>query len=46
MAKNFPNVGEETGIQNQEGQRVLNKMNPKGHIPGHITIKVVKVKDK
>lgn len=36
----------ETSTQDQEGQRALNKMNSKGHIPGYITIKMVKFKDK
>ena len=44
MAKNFPNLGKETGIQIQEPQRVPNKMKLKETQTRHIVIKLSKVK--
>ena len=46
MAKNIPNLEEETDIQVQEAQKVLYKMNSKTSIPWHIIIKVSKVKER
>ena len=46
MKENFPNLVKEIDIQVQEAQRVPNKMDRKRITPGHITIKMSKVKDK
>ena len=46
MKENFPNLAKELDIQNQEAQRVPNKVNPKRATPRHIIIKMPKVKDK
>ena len=46
MAENFSNLGKETVIQTQEALRVLNRMSPKRNTLRHITVKMVKVKDK
>lgn len=47
MAKNFPNLLKETDIWvRREPQKFPNKMNPKRTKPGHIKIKMVKVKDR
>ena len=46
MAENFSNLKKETDIQIQEAQRVPNKRTPKRPTPGHIIIKMSKVKDK
>ena len=43
--ENFPNLMKEIDIQNQEAQRVPNKLDPKRTTPGHIIIKMPKVKD-
>ena len=45
-AKNFPNLGKETDLQDQEAQRVLNKVNPKKSTSRHSKIKMAKIKDK
>ena len=45
MAENFPNL-KETDIKIQEAQRAPNKLNPSRPIPGHIIIKMAKVKEK
>ena len=45
MKENFPNLVKEIDIQNQEAQRVPNKLDPKRTTPGHIIIKMPKVKD-
>ena len=45
MKENFPNLMKEIDIQNQEAQRVPNKLDPKRTTPGHIIIKMPKVKD-
>lgn len=46
MAKIFPNLGEETDMQIQKVLRVPNKRNPTRPNPGHIIIKLSKVKVK
>ena len=46
IAKNFPNLGKETGAQVQEAQRVPYRMNAKRNTPRHIIIKITKIKDK
>ena len=46
MKENFPNLVKEIGIQVQEAQRVLIKLDPKRPTPRHIIIKTSKVKDK
>jgi len=40
MAENFPFLGRETDIQDQEVQRISNKMNPKSTTPSNIIIKL------
>ena len=45
MARNFPNLKKETGIQEQEAQRVPNTINPNRSIPRHIKIKMAKVRE-
>ena len=45
MAENVPNVGNETDIQIQEGQKGSNKINPNRSTLRHIIIKSSKVKD-
>ena len=46
IVKNFPKMGQEiiTGVQ--ETQRVLNRINPRQNIPGHILVKLTKIKHK
>lgn len=48
MAKNFPNLLKETDIRVSSCllKKFPNKMNPKKTKPGHIKIKMVKVKDR
>ena len=46
MKENFPNLVKEIDMQVQEAQRVPNKMDAKRPTPGHIIIKMPKVKDK
>lgn len=46
MGENFPNLGQEIGIQFQESQGVPTKMNLKTETPGHIVVKMTKGKDK
>ena len=46
MKENFPDLVNEIDIQIQEVQRVPNKMDPKRPTPGHIIIKILKVKNK
>ena len=46
MKENFPNLMKEIDIQVQEAQRVPNKLDAKKITPGHIIIKMQKVKDK
>ena len=46
IAENFSNLGKETDIQDQESQRVPNRINSKRNRPRHIVIKTAKIKDK
>ena len=46
MKENFPNLVKEIDIQVQEALRVPSKLDPKRTTPGHIIIKMPKVKDK
>ena len=46
MTKNFPNLVKENVTQVQEAQRVPNKLDPKRPAPGHIIIKMTRLKDK
>ena len=46
MKENFSNIGKEIDMQDQEAQRVLNKMDAKRTTPRHTIIKMPKVKDK
>ena len=43
-AKKFPNVGSETDIQVQKAQKVPKKVNSRKFTPGHIIIKMSKIK--
>ena len=42
----LPILGKETDLQDQEAQRVLNKVNPKKSTSRHSKIKMAKIKDK
>ena len=45
--KNFPNLAKEIDFQEvQEAQRVPKKLDPRKHTPGHIIIKLPKIKGK
>ena len=46
MKENIPNLVKEIDMQFQETQRVSNKMDAKRPPPGHVIIKMPKVKDK
>ena len=46
IVKNFPNMGKEIATQVQEVQRVPGRINPGRNLPGHIVIKLAKIKDK
>ena len=46
MMENFPHLVKEIDIQVHKAQRVPNKLDPKRTTPGHIIIKMPKVKDK
>ena len=46
MAENFPNLKKETDIQEQEAQRIPNKMNPNRPTLKHSIIKMAKVKER
>ena len=46
MKENFPNLVKKIDMQFQEAQKVPNKMDAKRPTPGHIIIKIPKVKDK
>ena len=46
MKENFPSLVKEVNLQVLEAQRVPNKMDAKRPNPGHIIIKMPKVKDK
>ena len=46
IVKNIPNMGKEKATQVQEVQRVPYRINPRRNTPGHIVIKLAKIKDK
>ena len=46
IVENFPNMGKEIVYQVQEAQRVLPNINPRRNTPGHILIKLSKIKYK
>ena len=46
IVENFPNMGKEIVNQVQEVQRVPYRINPRRHMPGHILIKLSKIKYK
>ena len=46
MTKHFPNLVKKKDTQAQEAQRVPNKLDPKRPTPGHIIIKMTKIKEK
>uniref|UniRef100_A0A8D0N9F2 L1 transposable element RRM domain-containing protein n=1 Tax=Sus scrofa TaxID=9823 RepID=A0A8D0N9F2_PIG len=46
IAENFPHMGKEPVTQIQEEQRAPYKINPRRNTPGHIIIKLTKIKDK
>ena len=46
ILKNFPKMGKERATQVQEAQRVPYRKNPRRNTPGHLVIKLAKIKDK
>ena len=46
MKENLPNLVKEIDMKIQKAQRIPNKMDAKRPTPGHIIIKMPKVKDK
>ena len=46
IVENFPKMGKEIVTQVQETQRVPNRINPRQNTPGHILIKLTKMKHK
>ena len=46
IAENFPNLGRETGIQIQEIERFLPKINKNRSTPRHLIVKLANSKDK
>ena len=46
IVENFPNMGKEIAIQDQETQRAPNRINPRRHTPRYILIKLIKIKHK
>ena len=46
IAENFPKMGKEIATQDQETQRVPNRINPRPNTPRHILIKLTKIKHK
>ena len=46
IVENFPKMGKEIIIQDQETQRVPNRINPRQNTPRHILIKLTKIKHK
>ena len=44
--KNFQNMGKEIVNQVREAQKVLGRINPRRNTPGHIIIKLTKIKDR
>ena len=46
IVETFPKMGKEIAIQDQETQRVPNRINPRQNTPRHILIKLMKIKHK
>ena len=46
IVENFPNMGKEIVTQVQEAQRVPYRKNPRKNTPGHILMKLTKIKFK
>ena len=46
IAENFLNKGKEIVNQDQEAERVLGGINPRGNTRRHLVIKLTKIKDK
>ena len=46
VIENFPNMGKEIDTQIQEAQKLPYRINPKRNMPGHISIKLAKIKHK
>ena len=46
IVENFPNMGKEIATKVQEAHRVPYRINPRRNMPGHIVIKLAKIKDK
>ena len=46
IVANFPNIGKEIVTEDQEGQRVPYRINPRRNMPRHIVNKLAKIKDK
>ena len=46
IVENFENMGKEIATQFQEAQRVQYRINPRRNMPGHIVIKLLKIKYK
>ena len=46
IVENFPKMGKEISTYVQETQRVPNRINPRKNTPGHILIKLTKIKHK
>ena len=46
IVENFPKMGKEIATQDQETQRVPNRINPRRNTPRHILIKLMKIKHK
>ena len=46
IVENFPKMGKKVVTQVQETQRVPNRINPRRNTPGHILIKLTKIKHK
>ena len=46
IVENFPEMGKKIATQVQEIQRVPNRINPRWSTPGHILIKLTKIKHK
>ena len=45
IVENFPKMGKEVSTQVQETQKVPNRINPRWNTPGHILIKLAKIKN-
>ena len=46
IVENFPNLGKETGIYNQEVQKIPPKINKNRSTSQHIIVKLANVRDK